>query len=70
MINLEQNTISYVNGDSVPIRRYEVWYMTPLGLFNDREAAIIEIKKVDFPVHVIRPVAVAIAEDGMYEVAV
>lgn len=68
MIHYEQNTFTLQ--ETQRISRWETWFMTPVGLFTNQQEAVLRMKAIDFPLHVIHPVAVAVNEDtGLYEIA-
>jgi len=66
MINIELNILKIAD-KTEPILRWEVWFNTPTGLFDNREDALEDIAQNDFPSIVIEPVPVAISET-LYEV--
>ncbi len=69
MINVKDNLIELNNG-AYPILKYEVWFQTPLGLFTNAEEATQRISACDLdPLLLVHPVAVAVADSGIYEVA-
>lgn len=63
MILLKDNTL-----DGSPIREWQVWWRTPLGLHVDRAEAVkvCEARDMD-PELMIVPVAVAISLTGKHE---
>ena len=68
MIEISTNTILF-NGGIYQIHYWNVWYMTPMGLFQDREWAIREVTKNDMdPNFTVVPVPVAIGPNDIYEV--
>lgn len=57
------------SGKESPVIRWEVWFQTPMGVTDDLAIAVGMCTDNDMPAQlVIRPVAVAIAEDETYEV--
>lgn len=69
MVNIETMMMG-VNSKERPIIKFEVWWQTPLGLLDagSRELAIERLKEADMPASCMRPVSVAVGEDGIYEI--
>lgn len=68
MVSLEANVIS-LHGKTHSIVRYEVWFITAAGISTTREEAIDVTRNLNGSVLLdIRPVAVAVADDNVYEV--
>lgn len=68
MVNLVAKRID-VNGQDVPIKEFVVWFQTPFGLFNTLEKAAQACSSRDLlPELCVKPVAVAVGFEGVYEV--
>lgn len=65
MIDLEQNVITH-DGVAHKITRWDVWWRTPSGLFQNLEAAKLDAEQLEFPLNMLRAVPVAIGH-GVYE---
>ncbi len=52
-----------------PIAQWVVWFRTYQGLFKTQMAAAISADATDLPPEMIRPIPVALTEDGEYEEA-
>lgn len=59
MICLETGQMK-VNDIEDQIEQWAVWFLTPVGSFTTLDEAKSECKKIDYPYHLIRPVAVAL----------
>lgn len=60
MFSLRENK---VNGDKIV--RWEVWWMTPVGVTPDRQQALDRMRELDLDADlVVKPVPVAITEKG------
>ena len=70
MINLEDLIIQTPrNHSTVQIESFEVWFMTPFGLYSDIKVAIARVKQEGLSLIAVRPVCVAIGTDRIdYEV--
>lgn len=69
MIQLDigpQGTVT-MTGESSPVVRWEVWFRTLRGLHTTLAEALMNAAETDMPPELIRPVTVAIAENGHYE---
>lgn len=66
MVNLQSREI-ILGEKKDSIERFEVWFHTPKGLKTTLVLAIIECQENDWPIDVIRAVAVAVGET-FYEV--
>ena len=62
MVNLETEELN-----EQPIKKFEVWWRTPMGLHNSLDVARIIAESVGMPIYMIRAVPVALTEDGTYE---
>lgn len=67
------------NGDAVldlgkhsssQVKKWETWFMTPMGLMDNLPDAVNRMIANDLPLHVIRPVPVAISCDNNYEAVI
>lgn len=68
MIDVAFNTMQLEHEKPIPISKWEVWFMTPIGLFPKREDAAIRVKELNLdPTIMVRPVPVAIGADGTSE---
>ncbi len=65
MIDLEQGVITH-DGVAHPIKKWDVWWRTPSGLFMKLASAMDNANETAFPITMIRSVVVAIGE-GVYE---
>lgn len=66
MIDIERREIRN-QGKIVRLVRWEVWFWTMEGLWNDLDSALASAIRIEFPVEMIRTIPVAIGEDGSYE---
>lgn len=67
-LNLKDNIIEF-NGKTYPIESWAVWFMTPMGLFQDQQEAVQRVGSNDMdPTAMVIPVPVALGPDGLYEV--
>lgn len=64
MIDKAKNTL---NGK--PIQEWVVWFRTYQGLFRTQKAAADSAEATELPAEMIRPIPVAITENGDYEEA-
>lgn len=69
-ISVKDNTIEF-NSQIYTIESWIVWYMTPMGLFENWEQAIERVVDNGMdPNFTVIPVPVALARDNVYEVFV
>ena len=67
MINFEFGTMRIDQDKYSKIKEWAVWFRTMQGLFTTLEEAVENAKQIDMPLEMVRPVTVAIAENGQYE---
>jgi len=68
MFNLTERTLIF-GGKTLPIVKWEVWFMTPFGLIADLQEANQRCIDNDMnPNQVVSPVPVALDSDERYEV--
>ncbi len=68
MVSLSENMI-VLNGKTIPIKAYEVWFQTPRGLVTTREAAIDVCHTLNIDVEEsVGPVSVATTDGDLYEI--
>lgn len=68
MIDFEKNEITLKDKSHTDLE-WVVWFLVPQGLCTTLAEALESVKELDMTQHLIRPVAVAIAADGTYEVS-
>jgi hypothetical protein len=62
MVNLDAGRITLDGTSSTPIEKWDVWFMTPFGVFDNLAAAVKRCKGSDLdPEMTIIPVPVAIS---------
>lgn len=67
MIDMERQII-ILHGCEFPITKWDIWFQSPVGLFEEANEAITRIKALDLPCLTLRPVPVARnMEHGVYE---
>lgn len=49
------------------IARFEVWFITPYGMFPNVEEAKTKMAINDLPLDLLRPISVAICDNGLFE---
>ena len=59
-------TIRYGDIES-PIKSWEVWFMTMRGYHKDLPSALKDAEETEMPPELIRPITVAVAENGLTE---
>lgn len=70
MLNIKRGTISLQKEkEEESIMEWTVWFRTPFGVHADLEAAIQRCEESDLdPEIFVKPVPVAIAASGIYEI--
>lgn len=70
MFNLTNHTVT-LGSTTYHIERFEVWFQSPMGLFDNIDLALEKCKSNDIDGEFfIAPVPVAIAAGGIYEVLI
>lgn len=67
MINFEHGTMRIDRDKYSKIKAWVVWFRTMQGLFTTLEEAVENAKEIDMPLEMVRPVTVALADNGQYE---
>lgn len=67
LIDLERGEI-ILGEKKVKIKKFEVWWNSPMGLHTSFDDAKDQMRTQELPINmIVKPVPVAIAEDGTYE---
>lgn len=67
MINLVDKIVELKDSKG-NITSFEVWWVTPFGMFDKLDEAIVRLKEIDLdPNLILKPIVVAICDNGLYE---
>lgn len=66
MIDFNDMTVTIGRKKGI-ITNFEVWWMTPIGLAETLQDAKDKLTELNIPFDVLKPLVVAVSENGLYE---